>query len=90
MGLIADKRKSSLNSILFIIRSFIPYLNIILLLKRVNGVKGPIIIIIGKRILRGVSLKLRKIRIIRVKGRVKGFIIILSLSLRLISRPKPL
>ena len=50
MGLIADKRKSSLNSIPSIVRSSIPRLNIILLLRKVDGVKGPIIIIIGRRI----------------------------------------
>ena len=50
MGLIANKRRNSLNSILSIIKSFIPRLNIILLLRRVDGVKGPVIIIIGRRI----------------------------------------
>ena len=87
MGLMADKCKNSLNSILSIIRNSIPRLNIILLLKRVNGVKGLIIIIIGRRIQRGVSLKPRRIRITGVKGRAKRLIVILSLSLRPISRP---
>ena len=50
MGLMADKRKSSLNSILFIIRSSILRLNIIFLLRKVNKVKGLIIIIIRRRI----------------------------------------
>ena len=50
MDLMADRCKSLLNSILSIIKSSIPRLNIILLLKRVDGVKGPVIIIIGKRI----------------------------------------
>ena len=50
MGLITDRYRSLLNSILFIVKNFIPYLNIIFLLRRVNGVKGLIIIIIGSKI----------------------------------------
>ena len=83
----ADRRRSLLNFILFIIRSFIPRLNIIPLLKRADGVKGPIITIIGRR-KKGVSLNLKR-KIIKGKVRVNGLIIILNLSLKPILYLKP-
>ena len=83
----ADKCRSSLNSILFIVRSSILYLNIILLLRRADGVKGPAITIIRKR-KREVNLSLKR-KVIKGKVKVNGFIVILNLSLRPILYPKP-
>ena len=83
----ADKGKSLLNSILFIVRSSIPHLNIIPLLRRADGVKGPAITIIRRR-KRGVNLSLRR-RVIKGKIRVNGLIIILNLSLKSILYLKP-
>ena len=84
----ADRRRSSSNSTLFIAKSSILRLNIIPLLKRVDGVRG-FTTTIKKRIKKGANLKPRKIRIAKAKRKAKGLIIILSLSLRPILRPKP-
>ena len=60
MTLTAGKFKNSLNFILFIMKSSILRLNIIPALKRVTGVKGPIIII-GKKVI-NLNLKIIRIR----------------------------
>ena len=82
----ADRHRSSSNSILSIIWSSIPRLNIIPLLRKADGVKGPIITIIKRR-KKGVNLSLKR-KIIKGKVKVNGLIIILNLNLKFILYPK--
>ena len=83
----ANKCRSLLNSILSIVKSSILRLNIIFLLRRTDGVKGPVIIIIKRR-KKGVNLSLKK-KIIKGKVKVNGLIIILNLNLKPILYLKP-